>query len=87
MKADRDVQWLTKGNADRSPNRLLDETFNAIVDFIEEHGYPPSVRQLGKVLGLTSPDSVSKRLKAVEREGLITIAPGVARGIIVKDQP
>ena len=62
------------------------DTYEAIVGFIDEHGYPPSIRQLGRALGLTSPDSVSKRLRALQAEGRIEIAPGIARGIIIKDQ-
>lgn len=47
------------------------ETVKAITEHIEAHGYPPSVRQLGKLLGLSSPASVHKRLKDAEAAGLI----------------
>ena len=47
----------------------------AIYDFIcsysEEHGYPPSVREIGAAVGLASPSTVHMHLKALEEQGLI----------------
>lgn len=47
----------------------------AIYDFIrtysEEHGYPPSVREIGGAVGLASPSTVHMHLKALEEHGLI----------------
>ncbi len=47
----------------------------AIYDFIcsysEEHGYPPSVREIGAAVGLASPSTVHMHLKALEEMGLI----------------
>lgn len=62
-----------------------DETYNAIKGFIEAMGYPPTVRQLGAVLGLSSTDSVRERLLTLEREGRIERVPGSPRAIILKD--
>ena len=47
----------------------------AIYDFIrsysEEHGYPPSVREIGAAVGLASPSTVHMHLKVLEEHGLI----------------
>lgn len=47
----------------------------AIYDFIraysEEHGYPPSVREIGAAVGLASPSTVHMHLKVLEERGLI----------------
>jgi repressor LexA len=62
-----------------------DQTYNAIKGFIDAMGYPPTVRQLGAVLGLSSTDSVRERLLALEREGRIERVPGSPRAIILKE--
>lgn len=64
---------------------ISDETYNAIKGFIDAMGYPPTVRQLGAVLGLSSTDSVRERLLTLEREGRIERVPGSPRAIILKD--
>lgn len=38
---------------------------------VATRGYPPSVREIGEVVGLTSPSSVNYQLKALERKGYI----------------
>ena len=47
----------------------------AIYDFIrsysDEHGYPPSVREIGAAVGLASPSTVHMHLKVREEQGLI----------------
>ena len=47
----------------------------AIYDFIksysDEHGYPPSVREIGTAVGLASPSTVHMHLKVLEEQGLI----------------
>lgn len=47
----------------------------AIYDFIKsysgEHGYPPSVREIGAAVGLASPSTVHMHLKVLEEQGLI----------------
>lgn len=37
----------------------------------DEHGYPPSVREIGDAVGLVSPSSVAYQLKALERKGYL----------------
>jgi len=58
-----------------------------ILDVIEtsmrERGYPPSVREIGEAVGLTSPSSVSHQLTALERKGYLRRDPNRPRAIEV----
>jgi repressor LexA len=54
-----------------------------IAEHIEEHGYPPTVRELGKLLN-RSPASVHKQLKKAEAEGLIERLPDKPRAIRIR---
>jgi repressor LexA len=38
---------------------------------VERHGYPPTVREIGQAVGLTSPSTVHSHLAALERAGRI----------------
>jgi repressor LexA len=38
---------------------------------VDEHGYPPTVREIGHAVGLTSPSTVHAHLEKLERAGLI----------------
>jgi repressor LexA len=42
-----------------------------ISDWIQVHGYPPTVREIGAAVGLGSPSSVAHHLKALQRHGLL----------------
>ena len=61
----------------------------AIYDFIrsysDEHGYPPSVREIGTAVGLASPSTVHMHLKVLEERGLIKRDSKKPRTIEVMD--
>lgn len=50
-------------------------------DYIDQHGYPPSVRELGALAGLRSPSSVRHHLTSLERLGRIRRVPGEPRAV------
>ncbi|MCX5862677.1 MAG: transcriptional repressor LexA [Desulfomonile sp.] len=54
-----------------------------IIDFIREfqhrQGFPPSLREICKALGLTSPGSMIKHMRSLESEGFIRRIPGKKR--------
>lgn len=54
----------------------LHQTYTALTDHLHETGYMPSIRELGKRLGLTSSSSVKKRLAALTDAGWIERGPG-----------
>jgi len=56
-----------------------------IRDFIEEHGYPPSVRDIQRGCNISSTSVVDYNLHILHREGYIRRSPEVSRGIEVLD--
>ncbi len=56
---------------------------SAIKDSVERRGYPPSVRELGELVGLTSASSVAHQLKMLERKGFIRRDPNRPRALEV----
>lgn len=50
---------------------------------IEDRGYPPSMREIGAAVGLTSPSSVKHQLTTLERKGLLRRDPNRPRAIEV----
>lgn len=63
----------------------------AILDMIratmDERGYPPSVREIGDGVGLTSPSSVSYQLGVLEKLGYLRRDPNRPRALVVSDAP
>jgi repressor LexA len=57
--------------------RILD----FIRDFIDEHQFPPTIREIGESVGISSTSVVSYNLKILERERLIERNPEISRGI------
>ena len=55
--------------------------YDYILDFTAEHGYPPSVREIGAAVGLKSPSTVHFHLKGLEEAGVIVKAEGKTRAI------
>jgi len=59
-----------------------------ILDVIErsmrDHGYPPSVREIGEAVGLTSPSTVHNHLSTLERLGYLRRDPTKPRAIEVR---
>jgi len=50
-------------------------------------GYPPSVREIGEAVGLTSPSTVHTHLQVLQREGYLQRDPTKPRAIIVSWEP
>ncbi|MQY30477.1 LexA repressor [Nocardia sp. RB56] len=55
-----------------------------IRDWVVRHGYPPGTRELADAVGLRSPSSVSKHLKALEDKGFLRRSDSVTRPIDVR---
>ncbi len=54
-----------------------------IRDSVERRGYPPSMREIGQAVGLTSPSSVSHQLHTLERKGYLRRDPNRPRALEV----
>jgi repressor LexA len=56
-----------------------------IREFTAEHGYPPSVREIGERVGLSSSSTIHSHLKSLERNGLISRDPTKPRALRTAD--
>jgi repressor LexA len=54
-----------------------------IKDAIEQKGYPPSMREIGQAVGLTSSSSVAHQLRSLEEKGFLKRDPNRPRAIEV----
>ena len=59
------------------------EIFDFVKRYGSEHGYPPTVRDIGKAIGLTSSSTVHAHLANLERLGLLRRDPTKPRAIEV----
>jgi repressor LexA len=62
-----------------------EQILNVIRDFIADQGYPPSIRELGAIVGIRSTNGVSDHLKALERKGYLTRGDFKSRALIPVD--
>jgi repressor LexA len=53
---------------------------------VEQRGYPPSVREIGDAVGLSSPSSVHAQLNSLVEAGMIRKDPSKPRAIVVVDE-
>ncbi len=60
-----------------------------IAETVRERGYPPTVREIGEAVGLTSSSSVHSQLANLERKGLLHKDPTKPRaiGLAETDEP
>ncbi len=70
----------------RHANERQQEIFQYIKDFLLEKGYPPSVREIGKAVGLKSSSTVHGYLEKLENCGLIKRDPTKPRAIDILDE-
>jgi repressor LexA len=78
------VHALPDGPADgdgltHRQRRVLEVIRNSV----ERRGYPPSMREIGEAVGLTSPSSVAHQLTTLERKGFLRRDPNRPRAIEV----
>lgn len=70
-------------------SRLTDrqqEILTFVRRYTESHGYPPSVREIGQAMGLTSSSTVHSHLEALERKGFLRRDPSKPRALeILRD--
>ena len=55
--------------------------YDYILEFTAQHGYPPSVREIGAAIGLKSPSTVHFHIKGLEEAGVLVKAEGKTRAI------
>jgi repressor LexA len=57
------------------------EIWQFLVDYVDGHGYPPTVREIGEAVGLASPSTVHAHLANLERAGLLRRDPTKPRAL------
>jgi len=62
------------------------EIFDFIKRYSAEHGYPPTVRDIGKAVGLASSSTVHAHLANLEKAGLLRRDPSKPRAIELLDR-
>src|SRR5690606_23537333 len=55
-----------------------------IRDSVQRRGYPPSMREIGEAVGLTSTSSVSHQLRTLQRKGFLRRDPNRPRAVEVR---
>jgi repressor LexA len=70
--------------------QMVTERQRAILDylraFVDDHGYPPTVREIGEAVGLRSPSTVHAHLAQLERAGFLRRDPTKPRAIELTDR-
>lgn len=61
------------------------QVLQQILDSVQERGYPPSVREIGEAIGLSSPSTVHSHLSALVKAGYLRRDPTKPRAIEVVD--
>jgi repressor LexA len=57
------------------------EIWQFLVEYVDDRGYPPTVREIGDAVGLASPSTVHAHLANLERAGLLRRDPTKPRAI------
>ncbi len=57
------------------------KVLDCIEEYVGEHGFPPTVREIGDAIGVNSTSLISYYLKRLEERGLISREPAMSRAI------
>jgi repressor LexA len=72
---------------ERSLTKRQQEIFDYVRSYVGDHGYPPTVRDIGKAIGLTSSSTVHAHLANLEKLGVLRRDPTKPRAIeVLKDK-
>ena len=70
-----------------SMTKRQQEIFDFVKRYVGEHGYPPTVRDIGKAIGLASSSTVHAHLANLEKLGVLRRDPTKPRAIeVLKDK-
>src|SRR6266516_2846425 len=70
-----------QGEAESMLTQRQREIWEFIVEYVDGHGYPPTVREIGEAVGLASPSTVHAHLANLERAGLLRRDPTKPRAL------
>lgn len=72
---------MSSGAEAESLTPRQEQILAAIQEALEERGYPPTMREIGRAVGLSSPSSVKHQLEAMEAKGVIRRDPARPRAL------
>src|SRR5690348_17102826 len=93
VKSDKTDGGVSNGNVHEIPDGPPDASgltprqhrvLEVIRDSVERRGYPPSMREIGEAVGLTSTSSVAHQLATLERKGFLRRDPNRPRAVDVR---
>jgi repressor LexA len=88
MSDSSDNAGADAGRSRRSADSALTERQRTILNVIRasvtSRGYPPSIREIGDAVGLTSTSSVAHQLRTLERKGYLRRDPNRPRAVDVR---
>src|SRR5687767_1684029 len=81
--ADDNIHELPERDRDNALTARQRRVLEVIRNSVDRRGYPPSLREIGEAVGLTSPSSVAHQLSTLERKGFLRRDPNRPRAIEV----
>ncbi len=82
-RADAEVHELPERDPGDGLTVRQRRVLEVIRNSVDRRGYPPSLREIGEAVGLTSPSSVAHQLSSLERKGYLRRDPNRPRAIEV----
>lgn len=73
------MKELKNNNLTDRQQLVLDE----LLAFHREKGFSPTAAELAQRLGFRSPNAAADHLRALHKKGVISISPGISRGIAI----
>lgn len=70
-------------NLVRQGEKRREQMMKFIVRYVDEHGYAPTLTEIGAGVGIASPNAVRGHLDKLRDEGKIDMTPKIARSIVI----
>lgn len=67
--------------------RRQEEVLRYIARYVDERGFPPTIREMGDALEITSLRGVTVHLDALQRKGYVRREPVIPRGLTLLKRP
>ncbi len=78
---------MAENPANHKLSKRQQDILEFIADQMRERGFPPSVREIGEAVGLTSPSTVHSHLATLQKHGFLRRDPDKPRAIEVRYDP
>lgn len=69
------------------PTARQQKVLDFLATYTADHGYPPTLREIGKHMGIRSTNGVADHLRALERKGFIRRNMLLSRSSVLVDAP